>query len=339
MPPMSIRIKKTSSRRSSLSQKGADHDIVQPFRLEKSSIRGRMVRLGGVLEDIMHRHDYPPPVAALLTEVATLSVLLSTMMKHEGIFTLQISGDGPIRLLVADVTNSGELRAYAGFDEAVVKKLAKRKKDLQNHYYHLIGKGYISFTVDQGEEGRSSRYQGIVELQGQSIVDAIQHYFSQSEQVKTAVHLSSHPQDGQWRTGAVMLQQMPDSGGKSETDDDAEAKDKSEELILEDWTRAATLLKTCTEEEMLSPKLHSSDLLYRLFHEDGVRIYPQHHIRFGCRCTRDKVVNVLKTIPQPELMDICRKEGQVSISCQFCSEKYDFQQKDIEEVFDAPPSA
>lgn len=290
--------------------------------------------MSDVLSEIMGRHEYPPPVAILLSEVATLTVLLSSMLKHEGVFTLQISGDGPIRLLVADVTTKGELRAHAGFDAAAVKKLAKRKKDFKNHYYHLIGQGVISFTVDQGEEGRSNRYQGIVELKGQSIIDAIQHYFAQSEQIKTAFHLSVHPQDGQWRTGAVMIQQIPDSGGIPE-----ENEPKTEELAMEDWTRAAMLLKTCTEEEMLSPKLNSTDLLFRLFHEDGVRVYPQHHVRFGCRCSRERVITILKTIPRAELDDICKKDGHVSISCQFCSQKYDFDQKNVDEVFSDAPDA
>ena len=144
---MAIRIRKDGTEQSGL----VDDNVVQPFRLEKSNVRGRMVRLGSVLADIMKRHDYPPPVSGLLGEVVTLALLLSAMLKYDGIFTLQIKGDGPIRMLVADVTHRGEVRAYAGFDEAAVKKMAKRKKDVTNHYYHLLGKkGYIAFTVDPG---------------------------------------------------------------------------------------------------------------------------------------------------------------------------------------------
>jgi molecular chaperone Hsp33 len=327
---MSIRIKKIGKRQSSKGLQAADYDVVQPFRLEKSNVRGRMVRLGPVLAEIMNRHDYPPPVAALLSEAATLCVLLSSMMKYEGVFTLQIKGDGPIRLLVVDVTSKGELRAQAGFDAAAVKKLAKRKKDTENHYYHLVGKGYIAFTVDQ--DNANNRYQGIVELKGQSLIDAVQHYFTQSEQIKTAVHLSVHPQDGQWRTGAIMIQQMPEEGGNKD-----EEIIQDDDLQMEDWTRAVSLLKTCTEAEMLSPKLHSTDMLFRLFHEDGVRVYPQRHIRFGCRCSREKVINVLKTIPEVELHELCKKEGKVSITCQFCSQEYAFLEQDIQEVFANAP--
>lgn len=316
---MSTRIKKTRSKQSGRSP--ADDDIVQPFRLEKSNVRGRMARLGGVLARIMAKHDYPPPVSALLSEVATLCLLLSAMMKYEGIFTLQIKGDGPVRLLVADVTSKGEMRAYAGFDPVAVKKAAKRKKDVVNHYYHLLGKGYMAFTVDQGDAEK--RYQGIVELKGQSILEAAQHYLTQSEQIKTSIRLAVHPQDGQWRAGAVMIQALPEE----------EAVKTGAESSLENWTRAVMLLQTCTEGEILSPSLHSSELLYRLFHEDGVRVYPPTQVKFKCRCSRQRVVGILKTVPRQELEEVCREEGKVSITCEFCSEAYAFTRAQLDEVY------
>jgi molecular chaperone Hsp33 len=319
---MAIRIKKDGTEQSGL----VDDDVIQPFRLEKSNVRGRMVRLGPVLGDIMKRHDYPPPVSGLLCEVVTLALLLSSMMKYEGIFTLQIKGDGPIRLLVADVTHRGEVRAYAGFDEAAVKKTAKRKKDVQNHYYHLLGKkGYIAFTVDPGEVDK--RYQGIVELKGSSIVEAVQHYFTQSEQIRTFFKLAVHPQDSQWKTGGVMIQQIAEEGGK-------DAGEKSIEESIEDWTRAAILLNSCTDGEMLSPVLHSADLLYRLFNEDGVRVYSPTHVRFKCRCTRNRVIDVLRTIPRREMEEVCEKDGKVSITCEFCSEKYEFVAAQLDGVYE-----
>ncbi|MBU6474361.1 MAG: Hsp33 family molecular chaperone HslO [Alphaproteobacteria bacterium] len=315
---MAIRIKKDGTEQSGL----VDDDVVQPFRLEKSNVRGRMVRLGPVLAEIMGRHDYPPPVSALLSEVLTLALLLSAMLKYDGVFSLQIKGDGAIRTLVADVTGKGEVRAYAGFDEAAVKKAAKRKKDTDNHYYHLLGKGHMAFTVDAG--GLEHRYQGIVELKGSSIIDAAQHYFTQSEQIKTSFRPAVHPQDGHWRTGGIMIQQMPDEDAGKNADDEPD---------LEDWTRAVMLLSTCSEGEMLSPVLASADVLYRLFHEDGVRVYSPTHVRFKCRCTRARVVEILRTIPRAEIEDICEKEGHVSIKCEFCSEDYTFAAPDLDAVY------
>jgi len=314
---MAIRIKKDGTEQSGL----VDDNVVQPFRLEKSGVRGRMVRLGTTLNDMMQQHDYPPPVSSLLSEVLTLCLLLSAMLKYEGIFSLQISSDGAIRTLVADVTSKGEVRAYAGFDEAAVKKLARRKKGAHQGHYHLLGRGYMAFTVDQGSV--ESRYQGIVELKGESIVEAAQHYLTQSEQIRTSFKLAVHPQDNYWRTGGIMIQQMPDEdAGKTEA-----------EPNIEDWTRAAMLLSTCSEGEILSPALHSADVLYRLFHEEGVRIYSPTHIRFKCRCTRARVIDILRTIPRPEIEEVCEKEGKVMIKCEFCSENYDFSAAQLDEAY------
>lgn len=315
---MAIHIKKDGTEQSGL----VDDNVVQPFRLEKSGVRGRMVRLGKVLGDMMEQHDYPPPVSALLSELLTVCLLLSAMLKYEGVFSLQIKGDGAIRTLVADVTSKGEVRAYAGFDAAAVKKLARRKKDTDHHYYHLLGKGYMAFTVDHA--GGESRYQGIVELKGESIVDAAQHYLTQSEQIKTSFKLAVHPQDRHWRTGGIMIQQMPD--------EDA-GKMQDAEPGIEDWARAAMMLSTCSEGEMLSPVLHSADVLYRLFHEDGVRIYSPTHIRFKCRCTRDRVIDILRTIPRQEMEEVCAKDGKVMIKCEFCSGEYNFTPPEIAEVY------
>lgn len=316
---MAIRIKKDGTEQSGL----VDDNVIQPFRLEKSGVRGRMVRVGSVLGEIMGQHNYPPPVSALLSEVLTLCLLLSAMLKYEGLFSLQIKGDGAIRMLVADVTSKGEVRAYAGFDEAAVKKAAKRKQDTDNHYYHLLGKGYMAFTVDQG--GPDQRYQGIVELKGNSIADAVQHYFTQSEQIKTSFRMAVHPQDNHWRTGGIMIQHMPG--------EDAGRKLAEAEHDIEDWARAAMLLSTCSEGEMLSPVLATSDVLYRLFHEEGVRIYSPTHVRFKCRCSREKVVGIIRTIPRAEIEDICQKEGEVSITCEFCNQKYAFTADDLNHIY------
>jgi molecular chaperone Hsp33 len=220
------------------------------------------------------------------------------------------------------VTSEGEVRAYAGFDRDAVKKLARRKKDVDNHYYHLIGKGYIAFTVDPGTA--ENTYQGIVELRGTSIVDAVQHYLTQSEQIKTSFKLAVHPQDSLWCTGAIMIQQLP--GEERE-------KPVPESVEIEDWTRAAILLDTCTEGELLSPVLSSSDLLYRLFNEDGVRVYKPTHVSFKCRCSRDKVINILLTIPRRDMEEVCEQEGAVSITCEFCSQKFTFTKDDLEDIY------
>jgi molecular chaperone Hsp33 len=299
-----------------------DDNVVQPFRLEKTSIRGRVVRLGSVLQDIVSRHNYPAPVSYLLSETVTLCVLLSAMLKYDGIFTLQIKGSGPIHALVADATTDGKIRAYASFDELGVKKLAKRKPDRENNFFHLLGKGYVSFTVDQDSED-VDRYQGIVELQGESLMDSVQYYFDQSEQIKTAFRLAIHPQDMQWRSGAIMIQHMPVEGGYAEAD---------KEISDEDWNRSHILMASCREEEILSSNLHSADVLYRLFHEEGVRIYPQQPITHACRCSREKIEHVILTLPKEETDSILEEQGKIGVTCEFCSREYNFSPKDVQQL-------
>lgn len=316
-----------------------DQDMILPFSLDRSTVRGRIVRLDHVLHDMFSKHDYPHPVTQLLTEIAALSLLLGAMLKYEGLFTLQIKGDGPVSALVADVTNQGHIRAYASFDRDAVKKAAKRKKDTAHNYYHLLGKGYIAFTVDQNIEG-AERYQGIVELTGQSITDAIEHYFTQSEQIKAAFRIAVHPQDGMWRAGAIMIQQIPRLGGKEDAFDENGAvrtdieMPETDDAQEEDWNRTRILLKSCRDDELLSPNLHAMDILYRLFHEEGVRVYTSIPVRHVCRCSHEKVEMILRQLPRSEVDTLMTEEGFVVVTCEFCSKRYSFSPTDLNEVYD-----
>ena len=284
--------------------KNADDNVIQSFQLESSSLRGRSVRLGSVLDKILGAHNYPDTVSVLLAETVSTSLLLASMLKYEGIFTLQIQGDGIVSMLVCDVTSDGDIRAYALFDE---DKLGDK-----SGFADLVGSGYMAFTVDQGEN--TERYQGIVELKGSSLVDCVQHYFNQSEQIGTGIKLASQKtDDGHWRAGAMMLQHMPEDeqnygAGKGNT-------------IEDNWRRAMILMGSCTDEEMLDPYLHSNVLLRRLFHEEGVRVFEPHFVRWKCRCTEQKVLNVLRVMSEEELREVERKNG-IKIVCEFCSTEY-----------------
>jgi len=316
---MAIHLKKDGTEQSGL----VDDNVIQPFSLDKSSVRGRMVRMGDVLTDIMRRHNYPAPVSALLSEVLALCLMLSAMLKYKGVFSLQIKGDGAIKTLVADVTSGGEVRAYAGFNETAVKKAAKRKKDIDNHYFYLLGSGHMAFTVDHKDKSDSS-YQGIVELKGDSLTESVEYYFKQSEQIKTSFKLAIHPQDNYWRAGGIMIQQIPKDDSGYEPDIEAN---------IEDWNRASMLLSTCSEGEILSPILHSADVLYRLFHEETIRIYTPQHIRFKCRCRRKKVIDVIRTLPREEIEDICKKDQKISVICEFCSEEYNIEKSELDDIY------
>ncbi len=292
-----------------------DDSHVLTFHLEKPNLRGRIVRLGRVLEDILGPHGYPESVQGLVVENISLAVLLSSMLKYEGIFILQAQGDGAITRLVTDVTSSGEIRATAGFDKGKLDKLLAENPspDLRE----LFGHGYLAFTVDQGEH--MERYQGIVELQGRNLQDSIHHYFMQSEQIGTAIKLvAARDNEGKWRAGAIMLQHMPDH---SNIPQDAKP-------ISEDWNRSQILLATCSADELLDARLHDDTLLYRLFHEEGVRVYKPQPMAKGCRCTMEKLKTVLSLLSQEDL-DHAAQEGKITMTCEFCNKNFDFGREEL----------
>lgn len=303
--------------------KDADDNVIQPFQLDETNLRGRMVRMGSVLDDIIQAHNYPKHVSHLVAETAILSALLSSMLKYDGVFTLQAQGDGPINTIVADITTSGDLRACANFNgdrlAQTIEQLAamKSSENARNHLAQLLGKGYLAFTVDQGSA--EERYQGIVELMGSSMIDCVQHYFAQSEQIGTGIKIAVGQRDEKWRAAGIMIQRMPEEGG-----------DQSFSNIEEDdWRRTMVFLDSSTEDEMLDPALHSNILLTRLFHEEGVRVYEPQVITKSCRCNEEKVQNVILSLSDED-REYLKKDGKISVRCEFCSTEFLFDPKKFE---------
>jgi molecular chaperone Hsp33 len=273
-------------------------DLIQPFQLDVSNVRGRAVRLGRVLDELLSLHDYPRQVEQIVAETAIATVLLASLLKYDGVFTLQAKGNGPVSLLVVDVTTGGDVRAYARFD---ADRLVQYEASAT--FQSLLGEGYLAFTVDQGEN--TEGYQGIVALTGPTLTDALAHYFEQSEQLPTAAKLAArHYPDG-WRAGAVLIQHLPE-------EDEGRIK-KSPAENEEDFNRA--------EVELLDRTLDLNSLLYRLFHEEQVRVFQPHAIQRGCRCSADRVERALQSIPQSELEEL-KVDGEIVVTCEFCSSKY-----------------
>jgi len=286
-------------------------DLIQPFKIEGQDVRGRLVRLGPLVDTVLGRHQYPPAVANLLAEMLAMAAALAATLKYEGVFTLQTKGDGPVRLLVADVTSGGDMRGYAQFDD---ERLAAAVADGGFlSVPKLLGAGYLAFTVDQGQH--TERYQGIVELAGATLADCVHHYFHQSEQLDAAVKIAAGRMRSGWRAGALMLQRLPPS---------AAAADESED----DWRRALALMASSTAEELLDPELAPNDLLFRLFHEDGVRVFPPADVRAGCRCSRERVERVLRSLPDAEVADLT-VDGLIVATCEFCSAAYSFSEAEV----------
>ncbi len=320
-------------------------DLVQPFQLETGSFRGRLVRLGPALDLILHQHAYPDAVGGLLGEAMVMAAALGTALKYEGVFTLQVKGDGPVKMLVADVTHDGGIRAYAQYGADDVKAQTAKanlrvvtpegtlKASPGFNDSKLLGKGYLAFTcMLAGGKSGEDRYQGIVELEGGSLAEAVQHYFRQSEQLPTGIVAAARRDEhGRWQGGCLMLQQMPRTGGHStrsvfaHDDDDGEGGDLAlnDTAIGDSWHRAMLLMGTCTHEELTDPNLPPLDLLYRLFHEEGVRVFEPHSFRHQCRCSESRVAAMLGSLPRHEVEDLAI-DGVVDVTCEFCNKNYKF---------------
>jgi len=289
-------------------------DFAQTFQIEGLDVRGRLVRLGPALDEILDAHGYPRPVSDMLAETLTLAATLASALKYEGLFTLQVQSDGPISLVVADVTSAGAMRGYARFDEVRVAEAANANSA---PVPRLLGQGHLAFTVDQGQD--MDRYQGIAELDGAHLSDCAHNYFRNSEQLETAIFLKARVADdgAGTRAGALMVQRMPHTKM-----DDAEAEDG--------WRRAVAILASLTEDELLDPALDHDALLYRLYHEDGVRAYDDHGLFHQCRCSREKVATTLKSFPRGEIVT---EDGTAQVVCEFCKADYTFSVEDLDALF------
>ncbi len=300
-------------------------DVILPFRIERTGLHGRLIRLGPVVDEILSRHNYPQPVAALLGEALALTCTLGASLKFEGIFSLQTKGDGPVRLLVADVTSAGGVRGYAEADAEKVAAIGESLPD--NPVPRLLGAGHLAFTVDQGPD--TDRYQGIVELTGASLTECASHYLRQSEQLETLLNLGVAHKNGGWRAYGLMVQKPPRPRSDFENSWDIASDD---EEAADDWLRMASLISTVGNEEGLDPAVSPEQLLYRLFHEDGVRVMEPRPLAFRCRCSREKVVNTLRMLDRDEVSEM-KIDDAVEVTCQFCNETYRFSDDDLAAVF------
>ena len=284
-------------------------DLLRPFQLERSALRGRLVRLGPALDRILTRHDYPQPVGQLLGELLVLAAALAGGLRFQGTFSLQAKGSGPVSLLLADYTHDGAMRGYARFDPERIDTGSGAA---------LLGDGRLALTVDQGDAGTA--YQSIVELTGASLTECMQTYFRQSEQLKTGLKIAvgREVEHGSplWRGGALMVQRLADKPDDHEQDQ-------------EDWHRTMLLLSTATDAELLAPALPPDTLLYRLFHEEGVRVFAPQDLRFGCRCSRERVEKLLQSFPGTEVEDMRQDDGLVVVTCQFCNVGFRFDEAQL----------
>jgi len=299
-------------------------DLIQPFQIETGAARGRLVRLGPAADAVLSAHDYPDPVAALLAEALVLSALVAGIFKFDGVLKLQAKGDGPVTLVVADLTSTGALRGYCQYDEEKLEELAGRWRDAP--VPHLLGKGYLAFTVDQGPD--TDRYQGIVDLSGATLADCAHNYFRQSDQFDGVLKMTAGASaaDASWRAGGMLIQKMPPEGRALMSGEHAD------EEFEENWRRAVILMSSSSDRELLDPYLHPNDLLYRLFHEDGVRVFEPVALEMRCRCSVDRVERMLRSFPREEIEDL-RIGDDVVVTCEFCGCDYAFDDEDLDRLY------
>ena len=286
-------------------------DKVISFRIEGTAFRGQILKLGDAVEQVLARHDYPVPVSLLLGEALVLTAILGASLKFEGKLILQIQGDGPVRMLVCDYLTDGSLRGYARVDED--KEFPNERVSVPG----LIGKGYLALTVDQGLD--KERYQGIVALDGDTLEACALAYFAQSEQIPTLLKLSIAELfvpggSKSWRAGGLIVQMMPG--------------EEREKMALsgtssDDWERISAFVKTTEDHELIDPTLSSQDLLYRLFHEEGVRVFQPKKVAFSCGCSHQKIRNLLETFSQEDRQEML-EDGVIKVRCEFCNESYEF---------------
>jgi molecular chaperone Hsp33 len=312
-------------------------DTVQPFAVAALDLRGRVVRLGPAIDDILARHDYPPPIAKLLGEAVVLTALLGSSLKLRGKFILQTQTDGPVRMLVVDFTTPGRLRACARYDrERVAAAIAADQASAGE----LMGNGHLAMTIDQGPE--TSRYQGLVAIKGGGLEEAAHEYFRRSEQIPTRIRLAVAEEfrpDGagirhRWRAGGILLQFLPKSPERmrqADLDPGDAPEGTAPHVVAEDdaWVEGRSLISTVEDIELIDPALSSERLLYRLFHERGVRVFRSVAVRSQCSCSRDGDAAMLRSFSRDDREHMV-ENGAISVTCEFCNSTYVFAPGEVE---------
>ncbi len=302
-------------------QTGLD-DTILPFAVKALDLRGRIVRLGPAVDAILTGHDYPAPVTKLLGEAIVLTVMLGSSLKFDGRFILQTQTDGPVRMLVVDFTSPGKVRACARFDAARVNQAIADGAAAPGQ---LLGHGHLAMTIDQGPQ--TSRYQGLVALEGGDLEQAAHEYFARSEQIPTRVRLAvgeefragENGARRHWRAGGILLQFLPKSPERARVADlhPGDAPEGTEpHQVQEDeaWVEGRALVSTVEDVELIDPALSSERLVYRLFHEPGVRVFRGGAVRAECSCSRANVEAMLKSFSQDD-RDHLVEDGTISVTC------------------------
>ncbi|QHI94967.1 Hsp33 family molecular chaperone HslO [Aristophania vespae] len=285
---------------------------VLPFYLAHAPVRGRLIRFGPLAHTLLSRHDFPPEVLKLGGKALALVASMATALKFTGSFSLQIKGDGPVSLLLADCTESGALRFTARLDESATSSLPQDDSA-------LLGKGFLAFTVDQGPD--MERHQGIVAIEGTNLAEMAEHYFSTSEQHACSIHLFATQENDEWHAGALVLERIAGEGGYAQNDDFSVS---DTELDPDDaWETSCTFAETLKNKEIFDQSLSGKDLVKRLFGTLDVVIGQPKTLSFGCRCHQQRLAALLERFSEDDL-DHMTKDGVITMDCGFCNTNFTF---------------
>ena len=316
-----------------VSDHGSD-DVVLPFVVEPLESRGRIVRLGASVDRILAQHGYPAPVARLVGEAAALAILLGSSLKFQGRFQVQTRSDGVVDMIVIDFDAPDRVRGFARFDAERLKEALAVNEAAPAQ---LLGRGHLGLTIDQGPEFQ--RYQGVVPLDGQGLEQTAHQYFLQSEQIPTVVRLAVGEtvtgEGSRWRAGGLMLQFLPQSLDRRRQAD-LHPGDAPEGAAIQQgeeddaWVEAKSLVATIEDHELVDPMLSSERLLYRLFHERGVKVFEEQSVHHACRCSTQRIEDMLRGFTVQERKDMIGDNGRIGVTCEFCSTHRDFDPKDFD---------
>lgn len=273
-------------------------DTLRRFMLERAHVRGEWLHLDQTWQTLLERADYPPFVSKVLGEALTAAVLLAATIKHDGSLTLQIRGDGPIHLLVIQATAQGTVRGLAHWS----------RETEDTSLPGLFGSGQLLITLQSHRT--HERYQSQIPLEGNSLSAALEAYFARSEQLPTRLWLMSDHQSA----AGILLQRLP-----------------QEQASAEDWQRTSLLLDTLTREELL--QLDAEEVLFRLFHEEQVRLFDAKNISFHCDCSQERIETMLRSLGQAEVDSILEEQGKIAITCEFCNASYTLDAVDVGQLF------
>ncbi|WP_416777068.1 Hsp33 family molecular chaperone HslO [Xenorhabdus budapestensis] len=278
------------------------HDQLHRFLFESHSVRGELVSVSETYQRMLENHHFPQPVQQLLGELLVATSLLTATLKFNGDITVQIQGDGPVKLAVINGNNRQQMRGTARIDGDV--SAASRLRD-------MVGNGYMVITVTPTE---GERYQGVVALEGETLAECLDAYFKQSEQLPTRLFIRTGMQDGKMAAGGILLQILPDAQAGSDD-------------ILDHLVQLTATIKG---EELFT--LDVKEILHRLYHEEDVTLYEPQQVEFRCTCSHQRCADTLVTLPEADLQDILHQDGKIDMECEFCGMHYIFEEIALSEI-------